>query len=283
MSVNGSLSSIASCPAGVPQGSVIAPTLFNTYIDDLESTLPEQLKVSTEKYADDCTQHEVVSAAFSSNLQQSINEVNNWATLNRMTINAQKTKDMWISFTDAVPEPPRLCIGNEPIERVNVFKLLGVSVQNNLKWNAHVEEITRKANKRLFHLRECRKSKLPVEVGIITYQSKMRPILEYASPVWVGLPNYLRDEIERVQSRSLRILGLEKVYLKPLYERREEATSRVVDSILNDPNHPCCSALPKLINNRYNLKNVDRNRKISFFSGTERHKLPYSGRTCKYL
>ena len=54
-----------------------------------------------------------------------------------MTINAKKTKDMWISFTDAVPEL-RLCIGNEPIESVNVFKLLGVLVQNNLKWNAHV-------------------------------------------------------------------------------------------------------------------------------------------------
>ena len=270
MNVNGSLFSIASCPAGVSQGSVIALTLFNTYIDDLEDTLPEQLKVSTEKYADDCTQHQVASAASGSNLQQSINEVNNWATLNRMTINAKKIKDMWISFTDAIPEPPRLCIGNEPIERVNVFKLLGVSVQNNLKWNAYVEEITRKA-------------KSPVEVGIITYQSKIRPILEYASPVWAGLPNCLRDEIERVQSRSLRILGLEKDYLKPLYERREEATSRVVDSILNDPNHPCCSALPKLINNWYNLKNVDRNRKISFFSGTERHKLSFSGRTCKYL
>ncbi|CAB4018988.1 RNA-directed DNA polymerase from mobile element jockey, partial [Paramuricea clavata] len=114
-----------------------------------------------------------------------------------MAINAKKTKDMWISFTDAIPEPPRLRIGNELIERVNAFKLLGVSFQNNLKWNAHVEEITRKANKRLYHLRECRKSQLPAEVGIITYQSKIRPILEYASPVWAGLPNYLRDEIER--------------------------------------------------------------------------------------
>jgi hypothetical protein len=132
-----------------------------------------------------------VSVDSGSNLQQSINEVNNWAVLNKMTINAKKTKDMWISFTDAIPEPPRLRIGNEFIERVNIFKLLGVSFQNNLKWNAHVEEITRKANKRLYHLRECRKSQLPVEVGIITYQSKIRPILEYASPVWAGLPNYL--------------------------------------------------------------------------------------------
>ncbi|CAB4037386.1 Hypothetical predicted protein, partial [Paramuricea clavata] len=95
-----------------------------------------------------------------------------------MAINAKKTKDMWISFTDAIPEPPRLRIGNGLIERVNAFKLFGVSFQNNLKWNAHVEEITRKANKRLYHLRECRKSQLPAEVGIITYQSKIRPILE---------------------------------------------------------------------------------------------------------
>ena len=156
-------------------------------------------------------------------------------------------------------------------------------VQNNLKWNAHVEVITRKSNKRLFHLRECRRSKLPVEVGIITYQSKIRPSSSMQHLSGGGGPNCLRDEIERAQSRSLRILGMEKDYLPPLYERREEATSRVVNSMRNDPNHPCCSALPKLINNRYNLRNIDRNRKIFFFSGTERHKLSFSGRTCKYL
>ena len=81
-----------------------------------------------------------------------------------------------------------------------------------------------------------------------------------------GAPNCLRDEIDRAQSRSLRILGMEKDYLPPLYERREEATSRVVNSMLNDPNHvhPCCSALPKLINNSYDLRNIDRNRKKIF-------------------
>ena len=116
MNLNGTLSSIATCPAGVPQGSVISPILFNTYIDDLEDALPEQLKVSTDKYADDCTQHQIVSVDTGSNLQQSINEVNNWAVLNKMALNAKKTKDMWISFTDAIPEPPRLRIGNEFIE-----------------------------------------------------------------------------------------------------------------------------------------------------------------------
>jgi hypothetical protein len=68
-----------------------------------------------------------------------------------------------------------------------------------------------------------------------------------------------------------------------LNERREEATSREVDRFMNDPNHPCHSVLPKLINIQCNLRNIDRNRNISFFSGTERHKLSFSGRACKYL
>ena len=280
VNVNGTLSSIATCPAGVPQGSVISPILFNTYIDDLEDALPEQLKVSTNKYADDCTQHQIVSVDSNSNLQQSINEVNNWVVLNKMAINAKKTKDMWISFTDAIPETPRLRIENELIERVNAFKLLGVSFQNNLKWNAHVEEITRKGNKRLYHLRECRKSQLPAEVGIITYQSKIRPILE--SLAWKMI-TYHRLTKEGKRPTSFPGLFPFCHWEKPWERGWQEATSREVDRFMNDPNHPCRSVLPKLINNQYNLRNIDRNRNIFFFSGTERHKHSFSGRACKYV
>ena len=69
VNLNGALSSIATCPAGVPQGSVPSLALFKVYIGDLEGTLPEQFKVKTDKYADDCTQHQVVSVGSASHLQ----------------------------------------------------------------------------------------------------------------------------------------------------------------------------------------------------------------------
>ena len=46
--------------AGVPQGGVISPTLFNVHVNDIEDCIPGGIPVSTCKYADDCTQYELV-------------------------------------------------------------------------------------------------------------------------------------------------------------------------------------------------------------------------------
>ena len=87
---------------------------------------------------------------------------------------------MWISFRKHSIEPETLRINNAQVERVSQFKLLGVWQQNNLRWNYHVEQTIKKACKRLYHLRECRKARLPTEVGITVYCTKIGPLLEYA-------------------------------------------------------------------------------------------------------
>ena len=83
------------------------------------------------------------------NLQQSLDAVNVWAVANKMQLNPKKTKDMWICFRNDIEPPPLLSLGSDIIERVTSFKLLGVWHQNNLKWLCHVEEITKRANKRM--------------------------------------------------------------------------------------------------------------------------------------
>ena len=60
---------------------------------------------------------------------------------------------MWISYTNTIPEPPPLHIGDTEIESVDVFKLLGVWFQNDLKWNTHINKTIQKANRRLHYLK----------------------------------------------------------------------------------------------------------------------------------
>jgi hypothetical protein len=77
-----------------------------------------------------------------------------------MNINVKKTKDMWICFSESVLEPPPVYIGDELVERVDKFKLLGKGLQNNLKWNNHVETVIQKVTRQVYILRECRKANL---------------------------------------------------------------------------------------------------------------------------
>lgn len=277
------LSTSAMCPAGVPQGSVISPMLFNVHIDDLEDAIPNPMNINTCKYADDCTIDQAVGAVDTNYIQDAVDAILTWAALNKMVINVRKTKDMWICFTDSILEPPPVLINDEVVERVDAFKLLGVWFQNNLKWNTHTEVITRKANRLLFLLRECRKSHLPCEVGLTLFLSKIRPIVEYASPVWGGLPSFLDNEIARIQKRSLRILGLDGDILPDLSARRVASTKCEAEKLMNDLSHPCRSLFPEPNHHEHNLRGNKRNGRISIFSGTERHKRSFLARACELL
>ena len=137
----GTQSSIKCCPACVPQGCVMSPMLFNVHVDDLENVMPNNLSINTCKYADDCTLDEIVALGSTSHMQKVLETSQKWAIHNRMRMNPDKTKDMWICFNSAIPTPALLTLDDAAIERVNSHKLLGVWQQENLKWNSHVEAV----------------------------------------------------------------------------------------------------------------------------------------------
>ena len=92
------------------------------------------------------------------------------------------------------------------IERVMTYKLLGVYVSNDLKWNHHVEAIVQKGNRRLYSLRVLKQCGAPPTSLAKVYTTIVRPVLEYAAPVWQNIPDFLSYKIESIQRRAVRII-----------------------------------------------------------------------------
>ena len=99
------------------------------------------------------------------------------------------------------------------LNTVSHLKLLGIMIQDNLKWDLHVEDIVSKASRKLYTLCILRKCKTPIEDMVTVYTCYIRPVLEYACPVWhTSLTDAQAEKIEFVQKRALKIiLGIKYV------------------------------------------------------------------------
>ena len=104
-----------------------------------------KVKCQTTKYVDDTTVANITSDPEDTTLQDATNNAISWSRTNDMNINASKTKEMLVSFATIHPKVPAIMIDNAAIERVHVCTLLGVDINDNLKWDSHVEKIFRKA------------------------------------------------------------------------------------------------------------------------------------------
>ena len=91
------------------------------------------------KYVDDCTVYEVVSVPYASQLQNGLDDIDNWTEVNNMRINAKKTKELRVSFLKEVPPFNDLSAKNNTVDVVSQFKLLAVKISSDLTWNLHID------------------------------------------------------------------------------------------------------------------------------------------------
>ena len=158
-----------------------------------------------------------------------------------MVLNPKKCKEMIITFLKYEHSENDIFIGDDLVERVK-FKLLGVWLTNNLSWELHVDKLLKKANSRIYALHLLKKAGLNPSDIVHIYCSLMRSQIEYASPVWSGLPNTLSDLIEAVQKGALKIAypslsyeeALEECELDLLSKRRDMACQKLLKSLRND-------------------------------------------------
>ena len=107
---------------------------------------------------------------------------------------------------------------------------------------------------RLYFLRQLKRSRVAPSELVQFYVTCIRPVLEYASPVFHrSLPNYISEDLERIQRRAFRIIypdlsysvALETVGLPKLHERREKISIDLFDEIVCNTTHSLHSLLPQ--------------------------------------
>ena len=204
--------------AGVPQGTKLGPILFLIMVNDLASSSP--LNLDHWIFVDDLTTSETVPRLEHPKMQPNIINLETWSESNYMKLNPKKCKEMCVCFLKNKPNLQPITIYGNQIERVSSHELLGVVIQDDLKWSNHIDMITKKGSKRLHILRVLRCSLIPAN-ALKVYLSLIRPVLEYCCPVWhPNLPIYLSDRIERIQKRAFRIIYPTLSYTKTPFKHR---------------------------------------------------------------
>ena len=254
--------------AGVPRGTKLGPSFFFVMVNDLSTELP------LYKYVDDCTVYETISASAidSSILQQEIENITQWTSANNMKLNVNKTKEFTVSFLKNQPSLPPLTVNNQPLEAVPTAKLLGVILTFDLKWSKHVEYICSEASKRLYALRMLKRNGVPPSDLPSVYSYFIRPVLVYACPVWhASLSSSLRDDVEGIQRRAIRIIyphlsysqGLQELNLPTLFDRRQSLCRSFYKSNLASTSK-IEDLIPKPVSHKYNFR---RARSLPLFKG----------------
>jgi hypothetical protein len=191
--VEGERSSFIDVKSGVPQG--LGSSLFLFYINDM----PDDIKSTVRLFADDMTVYLTVSS-FDITLQEDLDKLAIWEVKWMMKFHPDKCQVLAITKKKTLIKK-NYNLHDHTLEHVPSAKYLGVTITSDLKWESHATNISQNANKTIGFL----KRNLNISNGKIkekAYISLVRPMVEYAIPVWDPYLQKDKYKIEMVQRSS---------------------------------------------------------------------------------
>ena len=227
MVLNGKSSQEYPVNAGVPLGSILGPTLFQLYINDL----PDDVICDIPIYADDTTLYSKCDQAsdlwqqleLSSGLESDFQDAMDWGRKWLVDFNAGKTQLVsfgWSNNTGAID----VKMDGSVLEEKSFFKILGLNFSSKLDWGSCIISIVKTASKIIGVLILSMKFLSP-QVALCLYKSTILPCMQYCFHVWAGGPSCYLELLDKLQKQICRTLGPSlATFLEPLAHCRNVAS-----------------------------------------------------------
>ena len=214
------------------------------YVDDLAEA--EAVNLKKQLIPDDANRpfplsyHERTGKVFPSSnsiLQKNLHNVENFSAANNLKINEAKSKIIYFNTARKFDFPPEFSFSSgEYLEVLDSYKLVGVVISKDLRWEENTQAIYMKSMKRMWLLRRLKQVDLEVEIICDFYIKEIRSIAEFGAVIWnSGLTKGQVKLLEKIQRIAL------KIYLGDKYYNYTHARSVFKLPLLSDRRLTLCT------------------------------------------
>jgi hypothetical protein len=201
VSVEGEMSTPREMQAGVPQGSILSPTLYVIYVNDPPQTQGVHLALFADNtclYATDRKEGFIVRK-----FHRGLSSMEAWCERWNIKINEDKTQ--WIYFSHSRRPPvSRLTVNGKDIPFVSSTKYLGVIFNMKITWRLHIQMIEAKAFRTFIRVYSLLKSEqLSANIKLTLPKALIRSVMTYASPAWEPAAETHLIKLQHLQNKVL--------------------------------------------------------------------------------
>lgn len=189
--IGDSKSDFSTITRGVPQGSILGPTLFILYINDLVDSLPD---ANCILYADDTTVLTVDKhlSGLINRERDTLLRAEAWFAANDLLLNPEKTQRVVFALRP------------HSEDSLNSAKFLGVFVDRKLTWDTHTECLAKRMASSVYALRNLARF-VSGSVLLTAYHALIHCHIDYALIVWGNASG--ADRVFGIQRRAIRVLA----------------------------------------------------------------------------